>query len=152
EIPAKAAPLHRAATLLPARLVITVSRGVDLAQRGIFPRRPTTVVYPAVDTARFDSRRIGDKRAVRRRLGLPEDPLIFGPVGRLTSWKGFHILLDAAPKVFDRHPDATLVIVGGRHELEPAYADELRDQAARLGRDGRVVLVGQQPNPEDWMQ
>jgi len=152
ETPTKAAPLQRAATLLPARLVITVSRGVDLAQRRLLPLRPTTVVYPAVDTVRFDSRRIGDKRAVRRRLGLSENSVIFGSVGRLNSWKGFHILLDAAPQVFDRHPDATLVIVGGRHELEPAYADELRDQAARLGRDGRVLLVGQQPNPEDWMQ
>src|SRR5262249_44155676 len=101
ETPTKAAPVHRAATLLPARLVITVSRGVDLAQRRLLPLRPTTVVYPAVDTVRFDSRRIGDKRAVRRRLGLSEDSAIFGSVGRLNSWKGFHILLDAAPQVFD---------------------------------------------------
>jgi glycosyltransferase involved in cell wall biosynthesis len=150
--PAGLAPIDRLATLLPAKLVITVSRGTDRAQRRLRPARPTTVIYPAVDTARFDARRIGDKRAVRRRLGLPEDGPIFGSMGRLNSWKGFHILLDAVPAVLDRRPDATFVLVGGTHELEPHYAVSLRDQAARLGRDGQVRLVGQQDNPEAWMR
>jgi hypothetical protein len=150
--PAGLAPFDRLATMLPAKLVITVSRGTDLAQRRLRPARRTTVVYPAVDTARFDAERIGDTRAVRRRLGLPEDGQIFGSVGRLNSWKGFHFLLDAVPRVLERHPDATMVLVGGAHDLEPQYAAQLRDQAARLGQNGRVLLVGEQPNPEQWMQ
>jgi glycosyltransferase involved in cell wall biosynthesis len=147
-----AGPIDRLATLLPARLVVTVSRTVDGGQRGLRPRRPTAVVYPAVDTARFDAARIGDARAVRRRLGLPADGPIVGSVGRLDRWKGFHVLLDAVPGVVERHPDATFVIVGGPHELEPSYAEELRAQAARMRLDGRALLVGQQPNPEEWMQ
>ncbi|HZV73362.1 MAG TPA: glycosyltransferase family 4 protein [Conexibacter sp.] len=149
--PSGAVPIDRAATVLPARTVITVSRTVDRAQRKLLPRRPTTVVHPAVDTARFDASRIGERRAVRRRLGLPEHGPIVGSVGRLDRWKGFHVLLDVAPRLLEGHPDATLLLVGGAHELDPSYADELRDQAARLGHHGRVLLVGQQPNPEDWM-
>jgi glycosyltransferase involved in cell wall biosynthesis len=137
--------------VLPARSIVTVSRTVDDAQRELRPRRPTTVIYPAVDTARFDARRIGEQGIVRRRLGLPEKAPIFGSVGRLDRWKGFHILLDAVPGVLERHPQATLVLVGGRHELDPAYADDLHDQAAGLGQNGRVRLVDQQPNPEEWM-
>jgi glycosyltransferase involved in cell wall biosynthesis len=150
--PSGLAPIDRAATVMPAKLVVTVSRCTDRAQRKLRPRRPTTVIYPAVDTGRFDAGRIGDERAVRRRLGLPEDSLVFGSVGRLNSWKGFHVLLDAAAQVLERHPQATLVIVGGAHELEPEYAKQLHDQARRLGHNGRVRLVGQQPNPEEWMQ
>ena len=150
--PSGFAPIERLATLLPARLVITVSRGTDLAQRRLRPARHTAIVYPAVDTARFDARRIGDKRVVRRRLGLPDDGPIFGSVGRLNSWKGFHFLLDAVPLVLQRHPDATFVLVGGTHDLEPRYAVALREQAARLGHNGRVLLVGERPNPEEWMQ
>jgi glycosyltransferase involved in cell wall biosynthesis len=145
-------PRDRAATLLPARLIVTPSRGVDAAQRRLWPLRPTAVINPAVDAERFDAGRIGDQRATRRRLGLPEDGPIYGSVGRLDRWKGFHFLLDAVPEVAKSHPDATLVLVGGRHDLNPTYADELADQARRLGRDGRVLLVGQQSNPEDWMQ
>jgi glycosyltransferase involved in cell wall biosynthesis len=150
--PSRLAPIDRAATLLPARLVITVSRCTDRAQRRLVPRRPTAVIYPAVDTGRFDAGRIGDERTVRRRLGLPEDSLVFGSVGRLNSWKGFHVLLDAAAHVLKRHPQATFVLVGGVHDLEPEYAEQLHDQARRLGYNGRVRLVGQQPNPEEWIQ
>jgi glycosyltransferase involved in cell wall biosynthesis len=151
-IPVGPAVHDRIATLLPARLVVTVSRTVDDAQRKLRPRRPTRIVYPAVDTERFSAERVGAVGAVRRRLDLPEDGPIFGSVGRLDRWKGFHVLLDAVPRVLERHPDATFVLVGGAHELEPAYADELHAQAARLGLNGRVRLVGQQPNPEEWMQ
>jgi glycosyltransferase involved in cell wall biosynthesis len=149
--PAGIVPIDRIATLLPAKLVVTVSRATDRAQRRLPPRRRTTVIYPAVD-ARFDAARIGDIRCARQRLGLPLDIPIFGSVGRLNSWKGFHVLLDAVPAVLERHPSALLVLVGGPHELELSYADELRDQTARLRLGGNVLFVGQQPNPEMWMQ
>jgi glycosyltransferase involved in cell wall biosynthesis len=150
--PSGFAPFDRAATMLPAKLVITVSRETDVAQRRLRPGRMTQVIYPAVDTARFDARRVGDVHVVRRRLGLPEDGPVFGSVGRLNSWKGFHILLDAVPEVLAHHPYATFVLVGGDHALEPGYAEQLRAQAESLGRNGQVRLVGQQPNPEEWMQ
>jgi glycosyltransferase involved in cell wall biosynthesis len=151
-LPLGTAAMDRVATLLPARLVVTVSGNVDRAQRRLWPRRSTTVIYPAVDRARFDPRRIGAQHATRARLGLPADVPIFGSVGRLDRWKGFHHLLEVVPHVLERHPDAKLVLVGGPHELDPSYARELHDQAARLGTNGHVLLVGQQPNPEDWMQ
>jgi hypothetical protein len=151
-LPSRLAPLDRAATLLPARVVVTQSHNVERAQRKLWPRRPIAVVYPAVDTRRFDADLIGDPRATRRRLGLPADAPIFGSVGRLDRWKGFHILLDSVPDVVKRRPDAMLLLVGGRHEFDPSYADELADQARRLGPAGRILLVGHQPNPEDWMQ
>jgi len=150
--PTAVSPLDRAATLLPASLVVTLSRGVERAQSELWPRRPIALVYPAVDTSRFDVRRIGDQGATRRRLGLPEDVPIFGSVGRLDRWKGFHVLVDAVPEVVKFHPDAMLVLVGGPHEFDPSYADELGDQVGRLGLRGHVLLVGQQPNPEEWMQ
>ncbi len=149
--PPKHAYLDRVASLLPARVVITVSRTSDRAQRDLFPHRPTSVVWPAVDTARFDHQQLGDHRAVRRRLGLPEDGLIFGSVGRLQRGKGFEFLLEAAREVFAHHPDATLLLVGGAHDLDPTYADQLRQRAAQL-EHGRVLMVGQQSNPEEWMQ
>jgi glycosyltransferase involved in cell wall biosynthesis len=151
-LPVGLAPLDRLATLLPARLVITVSCHVDRAQRRLWPRRPTAVVYPAVDLARFDTDRIGDPHSIRRHLGLPVDVPLYGAIGRLDRWKGFHHLLDVVPDVLRSHPEAILILVGGPHELDPAYATELQEQAHRLKANGQVRLVGQQPNPEEWMQ
>jgi glycosyltransferase involved in cell wall biosynthesis len=151
-LPSGIALFDRAATALPTALVVTLSRIVERAQHELLPRRPTALVYPAVDTDRFDADRIGDKQSTRRRLGLPADVPIFGSVGRLDRWKGFDTLLDASPAVLRRHPDATLVLVGGPHEFDPTYAHELSRRAKRLGRDGQIRLVGSQPNPEEWMQ
>ena len=150
--PAGLAVLDRTATLVPAARVIPVSCGVERAQRRLFPRRPTTVVYPAVDVSRFDADRIGDVRATRRRLGLPEEGPIFGSAGRLDSWKGFDVMLDAVPAIVERYPAATFVLVGGAHEFDPGHAAALSERAQRLDLDGRVRLVGYQQNPEDWMQ
>jgi FkbM family methyltransferase len=149
--PVGRALLDRAATLVPAARVIPVSRGVEQAQGGLFPRRPTTVVYPAVDVSRFDAGRIGDMRATRRRLGLPEDAPIFGSAGRLDSWKGFDVMLEAVPAIVERHPTATFVLVGGGHKFNSTHAVALTDQAKRLNLDGRVRLVGHQQNPEEWI-
>jgi glycosyltransferase involved in cell wall biosynthesis len=110
------------------------------------------VVYPAVDLGRFDPARIGGVAEVRRRLGLPADGLIFGSAGRLDSWKGFEVVLDAVPTVAKRHPTATFVLVGGAHEFNLSYAEQLKQQAQRLGLGDRVRLVGHQRNPEAWIQ
>lgn len=149
--PAGLATFDRLATLIPAARVVALSRGAELAQRKLVPHRPTALVYPAVDVARFSADRIGDIGETRRRLGLPEDVPIFGSVGRLDSWKGFDVLLDAVPAIVERHPNATFVLVGGAHEFNPGHAVELHKQAQRLGLDGQVRLVGQQSNPEEWM-
>jgi glycosyltransferase involved in cell wall biosynthesis len=151
-IASRRAPIDLLAAALPAELVVTPSRGADAEQRKLTPRRPTRVIYPAVDTARFDPGLVGPQSAVRRRLGLPEGVPIFGSVGRLDRWKGFHVLLEAVPRVVERHPDAHFVLVGGPHEFDPGYAVELHEQAGRMGVDGRVLLVGQQANPHEWMQ
>jgi glycosyltransferase involved in cell wall biosynthesis len=150
--PGGRALFDRVATLLPAKRIVAVSSGVERAQQRLSPRRPTTIIYPAVDLSRFDAARIGDVPATRRRLGLPEHGLIFGSAGRLDSWKGFDVLLDAIPTVVEQHPTATFVLVGGAHEFNPGHALALQEQARQLKLGHQVRLVGPQQNPEEWMR
>ena len=75
--------------------------------------------------------------AVRRQLGLQDEQLVIGSVGRLSAQKGHVHLLDALPAVFASHPRARLLLVGDGDE-EP----RLREQAARLGLGERVVFAG----------
>jgi glycosyltransferase involved in cell wall biosynthesis len=151
-IPSPRSPIDRLAGLLPARVVITVSRHVDEIQRAFAPGRPTRVIYPAVDGSRFNAGRIGAQSEVRRRLGLPEGALIYGSAGRLDRWKGFHHLIDTLPTVLRQHENALLVLVGGPHELDPGYAEELHAQVDRLGLSASVVFAGRQHDPENWMR
>jgi glycosyltransferase involved in cell wall biosynthesis len=60
--------------------------------------------------------------------------------GRLTSWKGHSVLLDAMARL--NRTDVMCVLVGA-HQGRHRYAIDLERQAARLGIVERLRLVGQ---------
>ena len=78
-----------------------------------------------------------DGAALRRRHAPDGGPLILF-VGHVRPRKGPRVLLDALPKIRDRHPGARAVIVGPDY----GYADELRTSAATLGVAEAVDIVG----------
>ena len=73
-------------------------------------------------------------------LGLPEDSLILGSIGRLEPIKGYDIMIDAFGELRTALPDGempVLVIVGDGSESE-----SLRKRVAGLGLEGRVLFFG----------
>jgi glycosyltransferase involved in cell wall biosynthesis len=76
-------------------------------------------------------------RATRRQLGLPEDALVVGSIGRLNEQKGHRYLLEAAARVLSAVPAARVLVVGDGDLEGP-----LRDQARALGIADRVVFAG----------
>ena len=75
---------------------------------------------------------------------------VVGFVGRIEPRKGVLDLLRAAPALFERRPDARIVIVGD-DELgaSAVYRDEVRRAAAQLGE--RVLLLGAVPEANRLM-
>ena len=144
--------LDRLATLLPARRVIVVSRDAGEAQARVWPRRRQAVVYPGASLDAFDPVKLSDAASVRSRLGIPVTGPLIGMVGRLQRWKGMHVFIAAMARVHQSHPDARAVIVGGPHETEPRYTDELKLQARALGLADIITFAGFQSNVPDWMQ
>ena len=57
----------------------------------------------------------------RASLGLSRDQFVIGGVGRLTSQKGWDVLIESAPVIHERVPDAVLAVIGDGElaELEP---------------------------------
>jgi glycosyltransferase involved in cell wall biosynthesis len=145
-------PARRAAALLPARGVITTTRATRAALERAYPRRRVRQVYPGVDLDRFHPAALPPAGQVRRALGLGADGPVVGIAGRLQRWKGMHVLVQAMPQILREHPGARCVLVGGRHDLEPAYEEELRALAGGLGVADRVVFAGFQPDVARWMQ
>jgi len=144
--------LDRFATLLPTRGVIALSRDGQDAQARLWPHRAVTLVYPGVALGALDATRALDPSSVRARLGLPLDRQVVGIVGRLQRWKGMHVFLDALAVLRRSRPAVHGVIVGGPHETEPRYGEELRAQARALGIGDAVTFAGFQPNAPEWMQ
>ena len=144
--------IDRFATLCPARGVLVLSKDVATAQARMLPHRPQTLVYPGASLERFETVRGESPTALRANCGLPERGPLIGIVGRLQRWKGMHTVIAAMPAVLKAHADAHLVIVGGVHDTEPAYGDELRAIAAALGVTGAVTFAGFQSDVPRWMQ
>lgn len=113
--------------------VTTISDYTTQRLSGHLAARRTRRLAPGVDVERFSPR--VDGRPFRRRWGLPADGVIVGCISRLVRRKGQDRLLDAWPRVAERHPDAWLVIVG-----DGPLLDGFRRRARH--RD-RVVVTGQ---------
>jgi glycosyltransferase involved in cell wall biosynthesis len=73
----------------------------------------------------------------REKLGLPEDRVVVGVVGRLFPLKGHEEILRAAPRVLRTHKDALLAFVGSG-PLESHLRSLVREQ----GLERNVVFLG----------
>src|SRR4029450_13230408 len=67
------------------------------------------VLYEAVDPAEFRPELAG---RFRHRVGIPDDVPLVGAVGRIDTWKGFDVLLDAFERAKGQRSDLHLVVAG----------------------------------------
>lgn len=122
--------------------VVAISRAVrDHLLRDAPSLGERVVIIPdAVDPERFHPGNDGERVRAEWTVGTGE--IVFGVVGRVSSRKGQDDFLDAAALVLRKVPQARFAIVGdavpGREE--PGHA--LRDRAARLGIQDRVIWAG----------
>ena len=95
------------------------------------------IVYCGFDPAAHPQGSPVAARALRQRFGLSDAPLV-GLFGRLTPWKGQHVLLKALKSL----PNVQALIVGSALFGEDAYAAELRQLAQAEGVAERVHFAG----------
>ena len=108
-----------------------------LWQRGV--EAPITVVPTGVDIPRFSR---GDRLRGRRALGLPNDALVIGHVGRLAPEKNLGFLADAVAQFLRRAPNARFLVVGsGPSEQDIRHACKQERVEPQLKMAG--VLKGQ---------
>lgn len=124
--------------------VIAVSGPIrdTLIARGADPARVHRIPN-GVDHQRY--RRIAGVRSrMRHELGLADDTIVIGAVGRLSREKRFDLLLESAAAATSR---PTVLLVGDGPER-----DDLGARIAALGLGERARLVGQRPDIPDLLQ
>ncbi len=99
-------------------------------------------VPTGIDTHRFCPT---DRIAAKRALGLNTHERHVGIVATLRSWKGHLYLLEAFAQL--DQPDLRLIVVG-----EGPMRGPIEEAIRHLNIAERVMLVGQQAQPEQWMQ
>ena len=93
------------------------------------PDAEVVVVHETVDAAEFSPDRAG---RFRTGVGIPDDAPLVGFAGRIDTWKGVDVLLDAFPAVREQVPDARLVVMGGPVTGKEDYFADLAARAAAL--------------------
>ncbi len=121
--------------ILYTRLV-TVSNSVreTLIKCGV-PGDKVQVIHHGTNVEAF-AKITEDRKDVRAALGIPEDSVAVGIVGRIAPEKGHAVLLEALQKVHARYP-IHLVIVGNGPDEEL-----IRDRAGEMGLSGQVLFTG----------
>jgi glycosyltransferase involved in cell wall biosynthesis len=119
------------------------SKGDLIRYQGIDAER-LQVIYNGLDLklARQES-----PESLRRELGLSPEHVVMCTAARLEDQKGLDLLLDAAPLVLQRLPQARFVIMGGGSQEQP-----LREQAARLGLTSHVIFTGPRVDAVDLIR
>lgn len=111
-------------------------------QERISPAADTLAIGNGVDAGRFDPSVIGDGRAMRRALGIPENAFVIGIIARQVIEKGIMEFLEAAIAAAGNNTEIHILMVGERLASDHAgdVEAELERAGAALGK--RLVATG----------
>lgn len=128
-LPPQVASLFRRLSRVLPHAIIANS---DSTLKTLRPRRrqPAAVVYSGVAAL--------PTLTARR----PSAPPTISLVGRLASWKGQHIFIQAAALVLAEFPDTRFQIIGAPLFGEDAYAQTLHQSVAVLGLTRQILFLG----------
>ncbi len=122
--------------------VIAVSQGISEHMQQVYGTDPDKirVIHRGVDTRDLDPAAIDPKRVVYlyEQWKLPDDKRFVTLPGRITRWKGQHLLVEAMRQV--QTPDACALIVGPGAGHED-YVLELHEAIRKHGLEDRVILA-----------
>ncbi len=87
------------------------------------------VIHETPDPSEYHPGRAGRFRATE---GLPDEAPLVGAAGRIDTWKGFDVLLDAFACARRRRPELQLVVAGGAVRGKEQLALDLEARAAAM--------------------
>ena len=100
------------------------------------------LIHRCVDVEKFSPKAVTQERIIRtiKENNLPEDRPIISLIGRITRWKGQHILVEAMSML--KNKDAYALIVGS-DQGRVKYTEELKETAKKLGVENRIKFIGE---------
>ena len=118
----------------------------EKAGQMLYGSKPFTVVPNGIDTARFAARDPQRRALLRGELGVTDQEILFGHVGRFSAQKNHPGLLKIFAAVRARLPKARLVLGGG----EPAYIEKMQALAQELALGDSVIFAGVRSNIQSF--
>ncbi|MBH07424.1 MAG: glycosyl transferase family 1 [Phycisphaeraceae bacterium] len=110
---------------------------IDRARTLGVPDERLSLVFNAIDESRFKRHHPPDQARLRLQYQVPPGRVVMGAVGRLSTEKGFCLLIRAVHALVERGLDLELWIAG-----EGDQRGDLEDMVERYDLAGRVRLLG----------
>lgn len=101
------------------------------------------VLYDGIDVNTFYPN--PESGNIRKELNIQPNEKLIAVIGALHSIKGQHLVLDAAPEIFKRHPNVKILFVGGIYldnQVSQDYQKMIQEQVVKSGLVGKVFLLG----------
>lgn len=131
--------------LIPSKMVLVATEYMRSMQQPTFYNAPAIRIVPCgIDTLKLTpcSRNRTD---VRKKLGIGSDTMVIGMFGRLISWKGQHVVLQALRRLRQENRKCKFhcIFVGGTlFDMEPEYQIQLKNLTTTLGIEDAVSFSG----------
>ena len=121
-------------------IVLSEAMRQSLIERHKIPPGNIVKIHNGIEIEEYnpDLKEVRNKKLeVKRALGLKNNTLVIGAIGRLVWQKGFKYLIRAAPEVLDKFPKARFLIVG-----EGPLKNKLILTSEKLNVADRITFVG----------
>ncbi len=109
------------------------------------------LVHRCVDVEKFSPELVSQERIIKttKEYNIPEDKPVITLIGRITRWKGQHLLVEALSKMRNKN---YYCIIAGDEQGRVNYVDEIKNLAEKYRIKNRVGFYGKVLDPQALMQ
>ena len=118
-------------------------------ERGFLPADRVQAIGNGVDVTRFNPQAARPRAQMRAELGIPQEAVVVGMIGRMVAEKGYGEFFAAAAGVARQSPQAYFLVIGGHlaSERDSGIGAQLERAQAELGP--RLILTGMRNDVPD---
>ncbi len=109
------------------------------------------LIHRCVDIDKFDPAKVSQERIIKasKEYNIPEDKPVLTLIGRVTRWKGQHMLVEALSKMKNTN---CYCVIAGDDQGRVNYVDEIKNLAKKLKVSDRIGFYGKVLDPQALMQ
>jgi glycosyltransferase involved in cell wall biosynthesis len=130
-------------------MVLAISRVIkkNLLETCPLEEDKVRLLHNGIDTDKFNPEKISGSK-VREEFGIRETEIVIGMLARFSPGKGHEEFLTAAGKLNLKYPNLKYLIVGEASHGENAYADLIKQQAAKANLSNAIFTGFRNDTPE----
>lgn len=109
------------------------------------------LVHRCVDIEKFNPELVSQQRIIKatKEYNLPEDKPVLTLIGRVTRWKGQHLLVEALSKMKNKN---YYCVIAGDDQGRINYVEKIRALAEKYRLKNRIGFYGKVLDPQALMQ